>query len=91
MVNDLAARAQEEKDEGMISILKKIFEIPKEVKGYVIHKYMNQCNRRFLIAFVEWRLYYSQIRRECTHNYKLFDGELEDIVSDESDWMYRKY
>ena len=52
------------KDYGMHKLLKKIIEVRPDVKKYVIRKYIEQCNMKYLIALMEWRLLFSKMRRE---------------------------
>ena len=75
----------------MIFIITKILKVKPEIKNYVIAKYVQQCKLRHLIAFIEWRLYYSNNRRHAKHHYKMFDGQLEDMINDVAKHILKKY
>ena len=50
----------------MKQMINKIIKVKPEVKEYMLKMYIKMCRQKHSIAFLEWRLYFSQMRRKYT-------------------------
>ncbi len=69
----------------MQELVKKIKGIQQEVKRYIIHRYVNQCKLKHAIAFLEWRLHFSDMRRNNVSSVAMNDSELVEIIDGRMD------
>ena len=63
----------------MKKILEQISKIKKDVKRYVINRWLFQCSLKHAIAFFEWRMFYSPKRKQNIYS-KDSEYELDNIL-----------
>lgn len=69
-------------DEGMKLILSQIRNVKDEIISFVLKSYIRQCKKRHALAFLEWRIHFSQSRRENEAECQLSTKEIEKIIFD---------
>jgi hypothetical protein len=60
-----------EGDHGMLRLMQEVSQVPAKVKLFLIRKYVIACINRHAVAFIEWRLHFSEMRRLNT-----FDAQM---------------
>ena len=56
-------KAAELKDEGMKELIKLIIDVKPAVREVLLQHYIRQCNKKYAIAFIQWRLHFSLARQ----------------------------
>ena len=64
------------KDEGMTRLLFEIRKTNKAVKHYLLENYINECKVMHALAFLQWRLYFSQGRKNSESSCQMEQHEV---------------
>ena len=67
-------------DPGMRALIKEIRAVTPEVRGHLLRQYVKQCKKKHAIAFLEWRLHFSQNRAWSVSQVQLEDDEIHAII-----------
>ena len=69
-------------DEGMKLILSQVRNVKEEVITFLLKSYIRQCKKRHALAFMEWRIHFSQARRLNDAGCQMSIQDIEEIISD---------
>ena len=73
-------KAKDENDLGMLNIISEINQVPAHVRLFLLRKYVLACKFRHAIAFIQWRLHFSENRRNNTSTTQMDDQEVEELI-----------
>ena len=76
----LFERAIQAKDEGMKQILRRVQQVPRNVVRFLLKKYIAQCNKKYSMAFLEWRIYFSKSRMNNASFIQMSDEDVETLI-----------
>lgn len=69
------------KDDGMKALLKKIQKVDPPVLQHLLREYIKRCRQKHTIAFLEWRLKYSSLRKSLNHSAHMKNEHVEAIIT----------
>jgi hypothetical protein len=75
----LLKNAVEHQDDGMNHLLVQIQNVPLNVRHYLLESYVKQCRKFHSIAFLQWRLHFSEARK-LNNEIEISDTELQEMI-----------
>ena len=78
------------KDEGMKKLLKSINMVNREVRDFLLRKYLKQCQKIHLFAFVQWRLNFARKRLESDATCQMPNQEVSELVDDNIEYLFQE-
>lgn len=64
----------------MLKLLQEISQVSAKVKLELLKNYVKACRFKHSLAFIQWRLLFSKIRKENKSTTQMDDSEVEEII-----------
>ena len=83
--------AIEKKDTGMKNILKQVARAPTSLREFILQNYIRQCKKKYAVAFMEWRLYFSKARANNNDSTQMEDSDVQEIIDDRLEYLLSEF